>query len=725
MQTSWNWWLGFSCAGALTAIAATGTPVQQPQRVEANRMVEFTFTSTKAYPDPFNAVVLDAVFTASDGRPLRVPAFWDGGQTWRVRFASSQVGIFRYRTECSDPANASLHGLTGTLEVKPYAGRNAFYRHGPVRVAADRRHFEHRDGTPFLWLADTWWMGLCGRLYWPYEFKTLTADRVAKGFNVVQIVAGLYPDMPAFDARGANEAGFPWTPGYTRINPEYFDAADRRIAWLADEGIAPCIVGAWGYHLPWLGVERMKKHWRNLVARYGAYPVFWCLAGEGLMPYYLSANKPSDREFQKKGWTEVAAYLRQIDPYHHPVSIHPADMARTQLADPALLDFDMLQTGHSDRGSIPSTITLVRKSRAAEPVMPTINAEVCYEGILGTCFADVERFMAWTCLLSGTAGHTYGANGIWQVNRREKPYGKSPHGGNWGTTPWDDAMKLPGSRQVGLAKRLLERYEWWRFEPRADWATFAEGAAQVQWGDWIWFPEGNPAKDAPVARRYFRRTLEVVPTERIATAVLRLGVDDRLTAYVNGVLVGSHRGWKPYQQFNVASLLKPGKNMLAILAENVKASVPSNPAGMICDLEIVYANGLRTHVVSDASWRCSQQEAPGWTGVDFADQGWRTAMLVGANGDAPWGSLDSTDAFTVPYAAGIPGEVRVIYVPLPRPITVHGLEPALRYRAFYFNPTDGASNEFGVERAQANGTWMLPAPDYASPDWVAVLEAVK
>src|SRR5436305_2997197 len=99
-------------------------------------------------------------------------------------------------------------------------------------------------------------MGLSKRLVWPQEFKTLAADRRKKGFNVVQIVAGLYPDMPPFDPRGANEAGLPWegaaagpsaTPTFTRIRPEYFDAADLRLRYLVDQGISPCIVGAWGY----------------------------------------------------------------------------------------------------------------------------------------------------------------------------------------------------------------------------------------------------------------------------------------------------------------------------------------------------------------------------------------------------------------------------------------------------------------------------------------------
>jgi len=97
--------------------------------------------------------------------------------------------------------------------------------------------------------------------------------------------------------------------------------------------------------------------------------------------------------------------------------------------------------------------------------------EVCYEGIMEASRQEVQRFMFWSCMLSGAAGHTYGANGIWQVNTVEKPFGPSPHGRSWGDTPWETAYQLPGSAQLGLAKKLFMRYEWWRFEPHPDWAA--------------------------------------------------------------------------------------------------------------------------------------------------------------------------------------------------------------------------------------------------------------
>ena len=215
-------------------------------------------------------------------------------------------------------------------------------------------------------------------------------------------------------------------------------------------------------------MDKVRKHWRYLVARWSAYPVVWCLAGEGTMPYYLSKTPKEDAETQKHGLTELARYVRSVDPHHHPITIHPSSSAIECVDDPSVLDFDMLQTGHNDRASVPNTIEVVNRSLAASPTMPVLIGEVCYEGIMEASRQEVQRFMFWSSLLSGTAGHTYGANGIWQVNTREKPYGLSPHGHSWGGPAWDIAAQLPGSGQLGLSKKLLMRYSWWKLQAAPD-----------------------------------------------------------------------------------------------------------------------------------------------------------------------------------------------------------------------------------------------------------------
>ena len=344
---------------------------------------------------------------------------------------------------------------------------------------------QHADGTPFFWLGDTWWMGLCHRLHFPDEFATLAADRVQKGFNVVQIVAGLYPDMPPFDERGANENGFPWESEYSRINPAYFDAVDKRLFHLVEQGLMPCIVGAWGYFIKFMGAEKARQHWRNLVARYGALPVVWCVAGEANMSYYRAENFPSDDREQVKEWTQVAKYLRSTDPFHRLITIHPTGIgrlsARNAIGDVSLLDIDMLQTPHAGREAVPPTVNTMRECYADAPVLPIINGEPSYEMLLDSIPARWPRRMFWLCLMNGAAGHTYGANGIWQVNRKGQPHGPSPTEGSpavgYGVTPWNEAMHFAGSQQVSFGKKLLESFAWQNFAPHPEWARFVDAVA--------------------------------------------------------------------------------------------------------------------------------------------------------------------------------------------------------------------------------------------------------
>jgi hypothetical protein len=433
-----------------------------------NHVTELTFTAASVHSDPYQQVEMDVVFTPPSGAPFRVPAFWAGEQTWKARFSGALPGEYRFETS-SAPDDAGLDGQRGEITVTPYSGPNSLLRHGRLRVAADKRHFEQTDGTPFFWTGDTWWMGLCTRLDWPQGFKELTADRVAKGFNVIQIIAGPYPDMDAWDPRGRNEAGFPFTEGFASISPAYYEHADLKIGHLVQSGLMPCIVGMWGYYLPQLGVDRVKRFWRYLVARYGAYPVTWCLCGEGTMPWYLSQTREADAAAQKRGWTEVMRYVREIDGYHNLISIHPTQYGREQVEDPALMDFEMLQTGHGDLESVSTVIESVRTACAREPLMPVVNSEVNYEGILGRCWQNIQRLCFYHSVMNGAAGYTYGANGIWQMSTLEQPYGPSPHGNCWGNTPWAEAAQLPGGRQVGLGGAFWRRFPWWEFTAQPDW----------------------------------------------------------------------------------------------------------------------------------------------------------------------------------------------------------------------------------------------------------------
>jgi hypothetical protein len=437
-----------------------------------NKPIEFALTSERAYDDPFNEVEVDAVFTGEAGDTWRVPAFWAGDNVFRVRFAAPQPGSYTWRSEATNADDPGLHGRTGALHARPYDGPSALYRHGRVRAAPSGRTLEHADNTPFLWLADTWWMGASPRLDWPDGFRRLTDDRVRKGFNTIQIVIGPLPDFCAttatWDPQQANEGGWPWEQDFARINPAFFDHVDLRMAFMIDQGLMPCVVGMWGYYLPFMGVDRVKQHWRYLIARYGAYPVIWCLAGECTMPTYARHGTPEferDREMQEAGWTEVARYVRDLDPWSTLQTVHPAYRvpARHSLRDASLVELDMLQTGHSGYGSLEDSVRAIREAVGEAPPLPALNSEACYEGIMGGSKDEVQRFLFWASMLKGACGHTYGAQGIWAMSSRDEMFRGTT--GSWGDGVWQDVMHYQGSAHVGVGAKILRRYPWWRLEP--------------------------------------------------------------------------------------------------------------------------------------------------------------------------------------------------------------------------------------------------------------------
>ena len=436
-----------------------------------NVPVEWSFVPAQKHRDPFNRVEYDVEFLNDQGRTWRVPAFWRGGQKWSVRFVAPQAGAYHFQV-------AGEPDRSGTLNVRAYRGKNPLFRHGPLTVSADRCYLRHADGTPFFWLGDTWWLGASKRLDWPAGFKLAARDRRKKGFSLIQMVVGLPPDMDVFDKRAHNEGGYAWEKGFKRINPAYFDHADKRIAGLAAHGLVPCIFGCWGYYLLKLGPERMRHHYRNLVARYAAYPVVWCMSGEQTMPWYLSKTGEADKAAQKEGWTGITRYVRQLDPFERLITTHPTYMAdsRDQVTDESLIDVDMLQTSHSGYNSLKDDTRMLFTALQKHPRMPVVNGETCYEGMLGGNWEDVQRFLFWSNFLSGAAGYTYGANGVWSFETEKIPFGASPHGACWNTVPWKSALAYPGGRQMGIGKRILEQYPWWECRPHPEWAEPAATA---------------------------------------------------------------------------------------------------------------------------------------------------------------------------------------------------------------------------------------------------------
>jgi len=445
-------------------------PMDFPPTAAEERLVEWTIESRKNYLDPFNDVDVDVIF-AGNGGTWRVPTFWRGGNRWTVRFAPPSPGKYMYHLESTDRSNPDLNGHSGEITVTPYSGANPLFKRGMPRVSRNKRYFEYADGTPFYWLGDTWWSGLSDRLPW-HGFQQLTADRQAKGFTVIQIVAGLVPDEKTapVDPGFCNEGGCVWDPQFRRINPQYFDYADRRIKYLLDHELAPAIVGGWRPMLAQMGVTKMKQHWRYVIARYGAYPVFWLTGGEVYdPPMSQRRNDAADAFLYAPGWTEVARYIREHDPYHHPLSVHEVDPPfDSALQDESLTDFDLFQAGHRGWPSIATEIALLNKHYARKTVTkPLVVGEIGYEKMTGENDESYQRAAFWLAMLNGAAGFTYGTISTaiaYSADKLGNVEVLSPY-------TWEEAMQFPGAVQVAIGARLLRTYPWWKITPHPEWVS--------------------------------------------------------------------------------------------------------------------------------------------------------------------------------------------------------------------------------------------------------------
>ncbi len=175
-------------------------------------------------------------------------------------------------------------------------------------------------------------------------------------------------------------------------------------------------------------------------------------------------------------------------------------------------------------------------------------------------------------------------------------------------------------------------------QPKPEFAATAAKAFRS--ARWIWYREGNPAVAAPRGKRYFRRIVNIDGRSPIQSARLAMTADNGFVCWINGQRAGSGDNYNRVYTLEVASLLKPGANLLAIRAEN--GGEGPNPAGLIGSLAVKYRDGRRLQVVTDKTWQTAMKAGGKWTAEVAAAAPWTAAMELGPLGMAPWGIVEPT-----------------------------------------------------------------------------------
>ncbi len=426
-----------------------------------NHIIEWQFSLSCSHAESLVAHI------TTQNKSIELPLFALGKDRWAFRFSAPSAGVYDF---CVMQDGKLIDSPQGVMVFTPYQGHNELLKKGPIAVK--HHSIVHTDGTPFLWLSDAWWHGMTKRL--PFEdFQTLVDDRTQKGFSAIQFAIGFGCDQYLLDERDANEAGYPWTEDLEAINPDYFEYVDQKIAYLVDQGIVPCIVGAWGYYMRWLGVEKFKLHWRNIIARYGAFPVVYIVCGESRLNWYLDTEeKALAVQKQVDAWSEVTAYIKQIDPFQRILTIHPGpkvmvdgeDAEQPPLYNMDITDLVLLQPGHSDYDAVAQTVADygVASKQYKQPIMV---GECCFEGMHGGAGPKSQRQLFWASILSGMPGYSYGNDSMWQMNSKKELFGKSPLGHIWGNTPWEESISWAGATHLGFSRKFLLAYPWEQLQP--------------------------------------------------------------------------------------------------------------------------------------------------------------------------------------------------------------------------------------------------------------------
>jgi hypothetical protein len=462
--------------------------------------VEIPFVAGKTYENPLageEQCEMDVLFTHKDGTVIVRPAFWDGGDCFKVRFAPTLTGIWEYKTICRE--DPRLDGLGGTVGSNPYTGDLAVYQHGFLDISDNKRYFIHRDGRPFFYLGDTHWSipfeafdssnvaGIAS------QFKHIVDTRIEQGFTVYQSeMAG--PEYYALETFGEEDLAC-------------FKDLDKKFGYLARQGMVHA-----NAQLFWVAeliekrdkypdeyIEKLVRYW---VARYGAWPVMWTCAQESDNDFYYDqedGQKKCDAEHNP--WKIVLKALHRYDAYHHPLSAHmefasaSGDGHGTVASTSSFKHLEghnwyACQWSPAKKGQIDFRIP--KDFWHSDLTKPTVNYEGHYDHFWTKTFG--ARLQGWTAYLNGMFGYGYGAAGIWLTINQYPDDLAGAYNLESDTNDandafiskeekrmsWDKALLLPAAVQLGKYMRnFFESMEWWKLEPRFDdseWSHFPEAS---------------------------------------------------------------------------------------------------------------------------------------------------------------------------------------------------------------------------------------------------------
>ncbi len=460
----------------LSFIFLFGPSLSQNKIIKEWDIFEISFTSSgsmenpymeelRENEEPFLTASFNGISGDASGKSYQLPGFWDGDNNWKIRFAAPFSGTWEYVTQSKD---RKLNGKKGKLTVEKWTEKELKEnptRRGLIIVNADDkrkgRYFTYSDGSPFLWVGDTWWNWTKEEIRFE-SFRELADTRSGQGFTVGQLF---------FAGNGWSEESSLLNNTYTLPDVAHIRKIEKMIRYANQKGITVWIHPWWSRDNidETIGAEKMRRWWRYVVHRLHAYNVIWVLAGEYNMHDYGGLGLAF--------WNGLGKLVKSEDPYHRVTSTHPTPPAWGGGADAPQwstaevihtqnwLDYNQSQPGHG-RWRNEMIPDIVKYAYDQDPAKPIVVTEPWYEFIEGNPRGMDIRFGAWSAFLNGAAGHSYAGGHIWRAHLPESPSGV----GAW---PMDTLFEVntyiyEGAQSMGFLSRFLQDMDWWKLEPHPE-----------------------------------------------------------------------------------------------------------------------------------------------------------------------------------------------------------------------------------------------------------------
>ncbi len=463
---------------------------------------EISIISSKNYNNPFLDTDVDLILYGN-GREYKIPCFWDGNNTWKARFVCPSSGTWYFKTVCSDTSNTGLHNKTGKVICEEYKGNLDIYKHGFVTVKDLKKYFTYDDLKPFLYLGDTHW-SLGDETV--EMVREITAKRVAQGFTVIQSE----PIGAKFDFKnGIDETDLSELKiydekfkiiadaGLVHANAEFFFPSEMDTLINQNGGYKDtykiCRYDNKNIKVFDLSDEvknYLMKITRYWVARYSSYPVLWTLGQEVDNDFYWRNDNHAGWNYYNNPYLYVAEYLKQFDPYDHPVTAHQENTGSTSCyGNGKNTDINKKSFCNSETSIFYNNFnhdwyaaqwTPSKTSQSNFKVekdywfnsqgKPTVNYEGQYCYLWTKNFGS--RMQGWCAYLNGMYGYGWGGHDTWSYTNIYDEQNDSSDGVDTVTSKekidatWQDSLEYPSAYQSGYMIKFFKDKEWWNLIPR-------------------------------------------------------------------------------------------------------------------------------------------------------------------------------------------------------------------------------------------------------------------